>query len=1099
MLVGFSGRLVSEDFLERRLFGTAADSREMLRLRPRLVEWRRRCQTLGPASALRTILEVGAAPLLHALGFTAASSFQPVRHGVAAVARAGATPVSLVVGSWGEPLDPLWRPAIEHAARVGASWCLLFNGPEIRLVDAQRLYTRRHAQFDIDAAIDDSKSLAALALLLQARMLAGGRDRRTTGLVELIAASDRHAAGVCTALRNGVFEASTELAGALLAGPRAPRVDDAFEQALTLVYRVLFLFFAEARSLVPVWHPVYRESYSLESLCRDLTERPRPAVGVWDALRAISRLAHSGCRIADLNVTAFNGRLFSPAQTPLAERQGLSEAAAGRALVALSRRPAQDRQATEPIAYRDLGVEELGGVYETLLGYRPRVAPVRRSRAHPSGVALSLEREPNRRKATGTFYTPRAIAGYLVSRTLAPLVRDAPPERILALKVLDPSMGSGAFLVAACGSLAHAYEAALVESGGCHPRDFGPRERTAIRRTIAERCLFGVDLNPTAVQLARLSLWLTTLASDRPLSFLDHHLVVGDSVKGAWLTSLRAAPRCLRRVGSASLPLFGEEPFADMVRGALPIRFSLASTPNDTAEDVHAKERALAALNRRDGELSRWKRVADAWCAAWFARDRDALLPASSYGALADALLAGRGALPDHVAARAVAAVDAVAARHRFFHWELEFPEVFFDADGSRRPDGGFDAVVGNPPWDMIRNDAGPRADAAEADARDEVRFTRDSGTYLHQSPGHANRYQLFLERAISLTRAGGRFGLVLPHGLASDHGNGPLRRVLFSRCNVDAWVGLENSARIFPVHRSVRFLLVTATAGQPTAEFGCRLGERDTSILETDSSGDGTWFPVRLTPALLERLSGRDMAVPDLRSIVDLAIVERAHALFPRLGDAAGWSVQFGRELNATDDREHLRPAGTGWPVLEGKAIEPFRVRLDKASTAIAPAAAERLLGGRCARPRLAYRDVASATNRVTLIAALLPPRTASTHTIFCLRTPVPVAAQYFLCGLFNSLVVNYLARLRVTTHVTTAIVESLPIPPATDRPELSRDIAALARLLARRPDNARSARLNALVARLYQLTRDEFAHVLATFPLVPRDERDLALSMFG
>jgi hypothetical protein len=180
----------------------------------------------------------------------------------------------------------------------------------------------------------------------------------------------------------------------------------------------------------------------------------------------------------------------------------------------------------------------------------------------------------------------------------------------------------------------------------------------------------------------------------------------------------------------------------------------------------------------------------------------------------------------------------------------------------------------------------------------------------------------------------------------------------------------------------------------------------------------------------------------------------------------------------------------------------------------------ASQLLGTRHRRARLAYRDVASATNRVTLIAALLPAGCVSTHTLFCLKTPLTRREQYFLCGLFNSLVVNYLVRLRVTTHVTTAIVERLPVPLRGAAPRAFEEIAAIARLLSRGPQRATAERrggsgadrlaagsrdthavaaLNARVAQLYRLSKEEFAHVLDTFPLVARDERDRALVEFS
>jgi len=908
----------------------------------------------------------------------------------------------------------------------------------------------------------------------------------------LVAGSERHAAGVCRSLRDGVLSASAEILRALIASKvRTAVVQDSFEQALTIVYRMLFLLFAEARALVPLWHPIYRESYSLEAL-RDTAEQSVPAPGLWDALRAIARLAHAGCRAGDLQVTPFNGRLFAPARTPLAERLDLDDGAARRAIVALSTRQAPDRAGRERIAYRDLGVEQLGAVYETLLDYQPCL----------ERGAVSLRTGSGLRKTTGTFYTPQPIADYMVRRTLGPLVRDATPDRILELRIVDPAMGSGAFLVAACRFLASAYETALVRAGGCHPSDIGDAERAGIRRAIAERCLYGVDLNPMAVQLARLSLWLATLAADRPLSFLDHRLQVGDSLLGAWLAQLRHPPAVHRRRGSAgTLPLFGDEAVSHALREALPIRFSLEATPNDTVEQVREKERALAQLTGRDAALSRWKRVAHLWCAGWFT-DAAGAAPASAFGSLSDAVLTGRSALPSRIAARYLDEADFIGDTRRLFHWELEFPEVFFDRDGARLPRAGFDAVIGNPPWDMIRADTGA-ADArsrARLDLAHIIRFTRDAGVYTAQSGGHANRYQLFVERAIALTRHGGRLGLVLPSGFATDQGSAALRRLLFSRCRVDALVGMDNHRGVFPIHRSVRFLMVSASAGGSTGDIACRLDLDDPATLE--SLGEETsraQFPVHVSPALLERISGPDLALPNLHSAVDLAIVERAASLFQPLGSAGGWAVRFGRELNASDDRAAFRSAGRGLPIVEGKHLEPFQVALDAARQSINAADARRLLrGDRHERPRLAYRDVASATNRLTLIAAVLPAHCVSTHTVFCLRTPLPSFAQHLLCGLFNSFVVNYLVRLRVTMHVTTGTVERLPIPAPEAAPAACREIAGLARLLARRRDPAALARLNARVAALYQLTAEEFDHILKTFPLIPSEERQDTLKMF-
>jgi hypothetical protein len=1097
MLPGFGGHLVSELFLEQQMLARTEVSAAAANGKRALNVWRRKAAQLGPASSLRAMLETGAAPLVELLGGETPSSIEPFDRGLASTVRFEGTTVALIVTTWGGHLDPLWRTAVRKASDAAAAWSLLFNGSHLRVVDGHRLYSRRFAEFELELAADDERAFAAFWTMLRGDMFA---NDKASPLHELVRNSERFASGVCRSLREGVLSASTDVLAALFSGRRragAPTIDDTFEQALTIVYRLLFLLFAEARGLVPLWHPVYRESYSVESL-RELAEDPHGARGLWDALRAIGRLAHGGCHAGDLRVTAFNGRLFAPSRTPLAERRDLDDESARRAIVALSTRPAAGG-GRERIGYRDLGVEQLGAVYETLLDFEPRASgPI------ATAKSISLERGSVLRKETASFYTPQPLADYLVRRALGPLTAGAAPERILQLRIVDPAMGSGAFLVAACRYLAAAYESALVAAGGCQPTDIGEAERASFRRTIAERCLYGVDLNPTAVQLGRLSLWLTTLAADRPLTFLDHRLMAGDSLLGASVANLRQAPcdRGSRRVPD-TLPLFDDSAARSALAGALPVRFSLETVPDATLADVREKERALAALTARGSALSKWKQIADVWCAAWFA-GADAV-PSRAFPDLSDAILNGRGALPPRTAARYVDASDTIAARRRFFHWELEFPEVFFDPDGARRPDGGFDAVIGNPPWDMLRADTGSsqRRSDSRADISSIVRFTRGAAIYEAQSEGHANRYQLFTERALALARSGGRLGLVLPAGLAMDRGSARLRRMLLSRSDVDAVVGFDNRRAVFPIHRSVRFLLLTATAGRPTCTIACRFGEHDPAALEQigdDLPASSAWYPVALTPAFLQRVSGDELTIPWLVDRMDVAISERAAALYPPLGGDLGWHARFGRELNASDDRDVLRPSGRGLPVIGGKQVSPFQVDIAGATHSIrARDAASRLRSRRYERPRLAYRDVASATNRLTLISAVLPAGCVSTHTLFCLRTDAPSRAQHFLCGMFNSLVINFLARLRVSTHVTTAIVEQLPIPLWRDMPRACQEIAAYARMLARRYDPAAFASLNARVAGLYQLTRAEFEHVLNSFPLIPREDRDLCLEAFN
>ncbi len=231
---------------------------------------------------------------------------------------------------------------------------------------------------------------------------------------------------------------------------------------------------------------------------------------------------------------------------------------------------------------------------------------------------------------------------------------------------------------------------------------------------------------------------------------------------------------------------------------------------------------------------------------------------------------------------------------------------------------------------------------------------------YHVEMRAHANRYQLFVERALQLARPGGRIGLVLPSGIASDAGAAPLRRYLFDRAAVDEMTGLDNREAIFPIHRSVRFVLLTCTAGAPTSTIRCRFGISRAESLEHPDSEDG--HSVTLTRAFLSRLSGSDdLGVPELAGDADLRLLERISAGFPRLGSPDGWNARFGRELNASDDRDCFAPYAAGSPArpdIEGNNIDPFRVSLDRPRHQLKTAAPDRVPR----RARLAYRDIASA-----------------------------------------------------------------------------------------------------------------------------------------
>jgi hypothetical protein len=395
----------------------------------------------------------------------------------------------------------------------------------------------------------------------------------------------------------------------------------------------------------------------------------------------------------------------------------------------------------------------------------------------------------------------------------------------------------------------------------------------------------------------------------------------------------------------------------------------------------------------------------------------------------------------------------------------------------------------------MLRRD---RSDPLDRNDQQLVRFIRESGFYPSCDRGHVNLYQPFLERALSLARPTGRVGLVLPWGLATDDGATALRKRLLERTDLDTLVGLDNRGSLFPVHRGLRFLVLVTTTGRATREVHARFGLSRASEIEALPAGgeedeSTAGYPVKLTPARIRQLGGASLRIPDARRSVDLQVLERLTSTLPRLGEPASWSARFGRELNATESRSSC--GATGLPVLEGKHIGAFTLSRDSAVRIARHQALRLLPDARFDAPRLGYRDVSAVGNSRALIAAIVPAGVVTTHTIFCLRTPVPLEQQHFLCGLFNSFVLNTVTRLLMGGHVTTGLIEDLPVPrwKGDDRDRL---IALLAADLADRPHDARTrGLLEAHVARLYALDQPTFEGLLDGFPLVPIEVRAHAL----
>ncbi len=461
-----------------------------------------------------------------------------------------------------------------------------------------------------------------------------------------------------------------------------------------------------------------------------------------------------------------------------------------------------------------------GGV-ETWVPAAERGRATALDRRQPGELYMATDK--GERKATGSYYTPDYIVKYIVEQTLGPLVEEIRQrvkaeidgrsyldeaqkqargaarfvEEILALNVLDPAMGSGHFLVEATHFLARAL--ATDPFVGVAENDFTaktpgtPRgddkipsssrssllggenglseaDLTHWRRRVAEACVYGVDKNEMAVELAKLSLWLVTAAADKPLSFLDHHLRHGDSLVGAWLADLERPPLSSSQTAvEGQEPLFDESAFTGDAGLAVKGLMTIERLPSEDIEDVYAKERTYRQI--RQEHLARWRKLADLWVSAFFGNT----MSPEEYRDLALRLQGRSGESMLRESQAQPYLTHPAMGQPDYFHWELEFPEVFFDEYGrSLGEAAGFDAVIGNPPYYSLTLGKGQ----AQAD-RNLLNYLQ--GNLPFSTEYKINLFAVFTEKSLMLLNEGGYFSFILPNTVSINHYLAKLRKYLLS------------------------------------------------------------------------------------------------------------------------------------------------------------------------------------------------------------------------------------------------------------------------------------------------------------------------------
>jgi hypothetical protein len=769
---------------------------------------------------------------------------------------------------------------------TGHLWGIVSNGLRLRVLrDNQALSRQSFLEVDLEAMLQGEvySDFVLLWLMSHATRFAPreGERAETCWLEQWTKEAEDQGTRALGDLRGGVERALLILGEGLTSHPKNATLRDALRsgqfpladfhgQLLRLVYRLIFLFVAEDRTLdgQPLLHPrddsdigrTARERYSTHYSTARLRELAAKIKGsrhgdLWRQFQLLvgalsGDAASAGIRL-HLALPALGSLLWNPDATTALNNAELTNHDFLEAL----RHLAFTRQGRvlRPVDYKNLGAEELGGVYEGLLALTPQLSA--------DGARFTFaEFAGNERKSSGSYYTPDSLVQCLLDSALDPVVDEAikgktgavAEQAILSLKVCDPAVGSGHFLVGAAHRLArHLARVRALAQGESEP---SPLLYQHALRDVIGRCLYGVDLNPMAAELCRVSLWLEALEPGKPLSFLDHHIRVGNSLLGATPELIAAGlpddaftaiegdekKACAtlkkrnqqERIGQKDmLHLMVAEPEADYNSITARTR-GIDQAPDDTITNVHRKAAQFQGLTVSP-EYQHCHQLADTWCAAfvWKKNSKNLVDPITTDAIRRLERDASALAPMQHHE------VERLSKQYHYFHWHLAFPEVFAKK--------GFDCVIGNPPWDQLQIDPreffapiSPEIALAETTAKrnaliaglknenpvlhtawlEELRafegtqvIVHGSGRYPLSSVGRLNSAPLFTELSLHLLAPNGRMGLVVPSGISTDSFCQHLFARMVDSGALVSMFDFENRAGLFPdVDSRMKFSLLT-------------------------------------------------------------------------------------------------------------------------------------------------------------------------------------------------------------------------------------------------------------------------------------------------
>lgn len=905
----------------------------------------------------------------------------------------------------------------EYLDMTEDDWGILCTGRSIRLLtDYHKTLTRNFVEADLESIFDELdidafrivwRLFRASAFLPKAkgvRDIERIRDHARQQGTEIGKELRKQVVEAVVTLANGFLEADEtgELRQAVEKDSEGPM--RLYQSVLRVVYRLLFLLYVENKpGWTPAQDPRWASGYSLSRL-RAMAEDPgsfrAEGEDLWEGLKVTFRIIRDGCNLFNEPIAPYGGELFDDDRLWKLKYSPLSNFALLRALYLLTIFERKEKKVTtiHRVNFRNLRIDALGSVYESLLEERPMLTTEGRFEF------FTRAGKGNKRKETGSYYTPPELVAELIKTALLPVIDDRLKEKttqvdqreaVLGISVVDPACGSGAFLIQALDALTEAL--LRVQLGDEQPSELQLREA---RRDVAIHCIHGVDMNPMAVELCKFTLWLHVAHPRFPLSYLEPLIRCGNALVGVPTKSqIEEAKRVLAEeraeflkkgksneakkcvyvgwegfdVESSMLTKVPDEAFGpvgdddktiaksfqernkseragqlrltdgqveDFTEGRLAVYRHMQEIKELDPEKIKEKERRFNTY-LKSGAYKLPKRFADAWCSAFFWPLKEGLPePPTQFevAKLHPARTTKTNA--ENINHKLVDEIERRAVALQFFHWELEYPDVF--------ENGGFDVVLGNPPWkklklkeqDWFAGKSEAIVEAANKSKRGDLieglrtkdsalyeafalashaaaaisKFMKKSLRFPLSAKGDANLYALFAETDRGLTRPAGRAGFICPTGIATDDTTKDLFGAIAGGGELAGLIDFENKELLFDIHRSFKFVLFTIARG------GGVDAELRFFLTNPDQINDSRRRIV-LSAADFRLMNANTRTSPVLRTPQDADLLrylyERVPVLLNGITGANPWGIRYSTMFHMSADsslfktREELEAMG--------------------------------------------------------------------------------------------------------------------------------------------------------------------------------------------